>query len=86
MTVELDDIFTPQREGTSEQQRAANRKARYRQLREERGLDQAEMAAQVGVDTTSWWWWETRGRMPRVGNLRRLHDLTGADHRWLRGE
>jgi len=84
--MELDDIFTPHQEGTPEGQRVANRKARYRLLREERGLDQAEMAAQVGVDVTSWWQWERRGRLPRAVNLRRLHDLTGRDHRWLRGE
>jgi transcriptional regulator with XRE-family HTH domain len=85
MVTELDDLVVS-REGTSSEQRRENRKRRYLQIREERGLDQAEMAAEIGVSANSWWFWETRGRMPRVKNLRRLHELTGRDHRWLRGE
>jgi transcriptional regulator with XRE-family HTH domain len=85
MPVDLDDII-PQQEGTSDAQRRLNRKTRYREMREELGLDQADMAEYIGVDPSTWWAWETRGRLPRAVSLRRIHDLTGRDHRWLRGE
>jgi transcriptional regulator with XRE-family HTH domain len=84
MTVGISDEMTS--EGTPEDQRTANRKVRYRLLREERNLDHAGMAAALNVAPNTWWFWERRGRMPRNEHLRKLHDLTGRDYLYLRGE
>ncbi len=48
-----------------------------RQLRQEQGLTQYELAQQVGVHPQAVYLWETGRRMPQVPQLRKLGGIFG---------
>jgi len=83
--IELDDITGPD-SSRRDRERRENRKARFREIRDELGMSVDEISVRVDCATSSWYRWESEGVLPRSMWLHRIHRLTGHDLSWLRGE
>jgi len=68
------------------EQARLNRIARYRQLRYELNLGVQAISDRLGIHRDSWHRYESEGGMPDSAILARIHELSGKDFLWLRGE
>lgn len=83
MAIELDDIGL---NGCGVDRARQARKDRFRLIRIERNYRAKDMATALGITRHTWTRWEHHGDEPSEANLERLHELTGRDYVWLRGE
>lgn len=57
--------------------------AKIRQLREQLGMSQRQLAAALGLDPSAVCLWENGKTVPTINNLYRLADVLGCDARDL---
>lgn len=57
--------------------------AKIRQLREQLGMSQRQLAAALGLDPSAVCLWESGKTVPTIHNLYRLADILGCDARDL---